>query len=309
MISKLARHARACRGHPRLSFLAENQDVDGRHKAGHDVESQHDPDIMHPLLVAMLVVAATWDAWRWYVQRVWESPEEVASLALTAAFLSALGVARRSKESVRLPLVPVALLLATFAASYWMLPPIARAAIAIAATLFCGHLAAFKERPPVAFWGLVALALPVVPSLQFVLGYPMRIVCAALSVGLLQVHGLAVERQGTFLVWRDELLQFDAPCSGVNMLWAGLLLTLMGCALFRFNVLKVMIAVALSLVLAIACNVLRATSLFYVEAGLVPHAQAWWHEGIGIAAFTVSAAVTLWLLTRLRGREVVRCVS
>jgi exosortase/archaeosortase family protein len=322
MLSKLTRHARACRGHPRLSFFAKNKDVDGRDisaftrvfrraRPSHDVErlSQNNIDTIYPFLVAMLVMAATWDAWRWYVQRVWESPEEAASLALTVVFLGAFGVTRRSKESVRLPLLPVTLLLAAFAVSYAMLPPIARAAIAIAATLFCGHLAAFKERPPVAFWGLVALALPVVPSFQFVLGYPMRLVCAALSVGLLQVHGLAVERKGTFLVWRDELLQFDAPCSGVNMLWAGLLLTLMGCVLFRFNTIKVMIAVALSLVLAIVCNVLRATSLFYVEAGLLPHAQAWWHEGIGIAAFTVSAAVTLWLLTRLRGREVVRCVS
>ena len=260
-------------------------------------------------LVAALVVAATWDAWRWYVLRVWDSPEEVASLALTIVFLGALGAARRRGEAMPVPLIPVALLLAAFAASYVVLPPIARAAIAAAATLYCCHLAAFKERPPVAFWGLVALALPVVPSLQFMLGYPMRLVSAALTVGLLQAHGLSVARQGTFLLWRDELIQFDAPCSGVNMLWAGLLLTLMGCVLFRFGVIKVMIAVALSLVLAIACNVLRATSLFYVEAGLLPHAQAWWHEGIGIAAFTLSAAVTLWLLTRLRGRGAVSCAA
>src|SRR3954469_372410 len=97
--------------------------------------------VMHPYLVTALVMAATWDAWRWYVQRVWESPEEAASLALTAAFLGALGVTRRSRENVRLPLIPVALLLAAFAASYAVLPPIARAAIAIAVTLFCGHLA------------------------------------------------------------------------------------------------------------------------------------------------------------------------
>jgi len=264
---------------------------------------------MPPYLVTALVMAATWDAWRWYVQRVWESPEEALSLALTVAFLGALGITRRRTEIIRVPLIPIALLLAAFAASYAMLPPIVRAAIAIAATLFCGHLTAFKEHPPVAFWGLVALALPVVPSLQFVLGYPMRLVCAALSVGLLQAHGLAVERQGTFLVWRDELIQFDAPCSGVNMLWAGLLLTLMGCVLFRFNAIKVMIAVALSLALSLACNVLRATSLFYVEAGLLPHAPAWWHEGIGIAAFTVSAAVTLWLLTRMHGQKAMPCAS
>src|SRR5215475_9931928 len=145
--------------------------------------------VMHPFLVTALVMAATWDAWRWYMNRVWESPEEAATLALTVAFLGALGVVRRSKEVMRLPLLPVALLLAAFAACYGMLPPIARAAIAIAATLFCAHLAAFKERPPVAFWGLVALALPVVPSLQFVLGYPMRLISATLSVGLLQAHG------------------------------------------------------------------------------------------------------------------------
>jgi exosortase/archaeosortase family protein len=262
---------------------------------------------MHPYLVIAAALAATWDAWRWYVLRVWDSPEEAASLVLTVVFLGALGVARRRKEAIPPPLVPVALLLAAFAASYALLPPIARTAIAIAATLYCCHLAAFKERPPVAFWGLVALALPVVPSLQFMLGYPMRLVSAALTVGLLQAHGLAVSRQGTFLVWRDELIQFDAPCSGVSMLWAGLLLTLMGCVLFRFGPIKVMVSVALSLVLAIACNVLRATSLFYVEAGLVPHAQAWWHEGVGIAAFTLSAAVTLWLLTRLRGQEAMPC--
>src|SRR5215510_6281131 len=264
---------------------------------------------MRLYLVISLVVAATWDAWRGYAWRVWGSPEEEAALVFTIVFLGALGAARRRNEAMPLPLLPVALLLAAFAASYVVLPPIARAAIAVAATLYCGHLAAFKERPPVAFWGLVALALPVVPSLQFMLGYPMRLVSAALTVGLLQAHGLAVTREGTFLVWRDELIQFDAPCSGVSMLWAGLLLTLMGCALFRFGVIKVVLAVALSLVLAIACNVLRATSLFYVEAGLLPHPQAWWHEGIGIAAFTLSAAVTLWLLTRLHGREAVSCAS
>jgi exosortase/archaeosortase family protein len=260
---------------------------------------------MNPCLVTALVLAATWDAWRWYALRVWDSPEEAASLVLTIVFLGALGVARRRNEAMPLPLDPIALLLAAFAASHALLPPIARTAIAVATTLYCCHVAAFKERPPVALWGLVALALPVVPSLQFTLGYPMRLVSAALTVGLLQTHGLAVTRQGTFLLWRDELIQFDAPCSGVSMLWAGLLLTLMGCVLFRFGTIKAMLAVVFSLVLAIACNVLRATSLFYVEAGLIPHTQAWWHEGIGIAAFTLSAAVTLWLLTRLRGREAV----
>jgi len=102
-------------------------------------------------------------------------------------------------------------------------------------------------------------------------------------------------------------VQFDAPCSGVNMLWAGLLLTLMGCVLLRLPATKVMLAVGLSIILAIAGNVLRASSLFYVEAGMVADAPGWWHDGIGIVAFTLSAAATLWLLGRLRDRDAAAC--
>jgi exosortase/archaeosortase family protein len=262
---------------------------------------------MHPLFIAIVVMVATWNAWWWYFGRVAAAPEEAAALVLTVVFLGAIGVARLRLPALPRPaaLVPIAILLAAFAASHAVLPPLVRAAIAIAATLFCFYLAAFRERPPFAFWGLVALALPVLPSLQFTLGYPMRVVSAALAVALLQAHGLAVTRQGTFLVWRDEMVQFDAPCSGVNMLWAGLLLTLMGCVLLRLGGLKVMVALALSVVLAIVGNVLRAASLFYIEAGLIAEAPPWWHDGIGIAAFIVSAAVTLWLLGRLRDWETV----
>ena len=161
---------------------------------------------MHPLLVCALVVAATWDAWRWYFGRVAAAPEEAAALALTVVFLGRVGVSRTvaAGTTAAVAAVPIACLLAVFAASYAVLPPIVRAAVALALTLFCLHVAMFKERPPVAFWGLVALALPVLPSLQFTLGYPMRVVSATLTAALLQAHGLAVARQGTFLAWRDE---------------------------------------------------------------------------------------------------------
>ena len=280
----------------------------------------------HPLVVAALVTAATWSAWRWYAERISEAPEEAAALALTIAFLAIAGRLRRREPAARcsdpllpvplspvplspVPLLPVALILAVYAAGHAFLPPIARAALAVAATLFTWHIAFFKDRPPVAFWGLAALALPVIPSLQFTLGYPMRVVSAALTVTLLQAHGFVIARQGTFLVWRDEMVQFDAPCSGVNMLWAGLMLTLMGCSLFRLSALKVLLAVALSTVLTIGCNVLRASSLFYVESGFIPQAPAWWHEGIGLAAFALSSLATLWLLLQLSDWKATQCAT
>ena len=278
-------------------------------RSGHrfaDKDMRQRVNLMHPVLVCALVVAATWDAWRWYVARIWAAPEEAATLVLTVAFLGLLALARAPglRGPRPMPLVAVAVLLVLYAAGHAVLPPIMCAALAVAAALFCLHIALCGERPPIAFWGLVALALPVLPSLQFTLGYPMRIVSAVLSVGLLQVHGLEVARQGTFLLWRGETVQFDAPCSGVNMLWAGLMLTLMGCVLLRLSAPRVVLALALSVALAIAGNVLRAASLFYVEAGRVADAPGWWHEGIGIAAFGLSSALTLVLLGRLRARTV-----
>src|SRR4051794_8497511 len=103
---------------------------------------------MHPLFVAILVTAATWKAWHWYLERVGTSPEEAASLALTVMFLGVLGFARRHQDAAprSLPLWTVALVLMVYAASTFVLPPIARAAIAIAATLFAFHVAIFKEK-------------------------------------------------------------------------------------------------------------------------------------------------------------------
>jgi exosortase/archaeosortase family protein len=257
---------------------------------------------MHPFLATALVLAATWQSWRWYLERVGNSPDEAAALGLTVVFLGVLGLARRRQPDAprSMPLWTITALLLAYAASSFALPSIGRAALAIATTLFAFHVAVFREKPPVAFWGLVALALPVVPSLQFVLGYPLRVMSAAITVALLQQHGLLVERQGTFLAWRDEMIQIDAACSGVNMLWAGLMLALMGCVLFRLRALQVMIAVLLSVLAVVAANVLRTSSLFYLEAGLLPWAAGWWHEAIGIAAFLLAAAMILWLLRRLR---------
>ncbi len=263
--------------------------------------------MMHPVLVSALVATGTWESWRWYFARVATAPEEAAALLLIVLFLGAIGFVhgRPSIQPCPLPVYSIAGLLALYAVTHAFVPPIVRAAGAAGLTLFCLHVAAFRRRPHIAFWALVALALPVVPSLQFTLGYPMRVLSASLTIALLQTHGFVVAREGTFILWRDDMVQFDAPCSGVNMLWAGLLLAMMGCTLLRFGPLQVLIAALLSVVLVIAGNVLRAASLFYIEAGLVPRAPGWWHEGVGLVAFGLTAVAILWCLARLRGREVI----
>jgi exosortase/archaeosortase family protein len=258
------------------------------------------PDWLLPVLVA----GATWSGWRWYIERISTAPDEAIALLLAMVFLAAAGVAsRRDKASGvapdAMPAIILAIVLALYAVGYDVLPGIARAALAVAATLHAIHWAALRTRPPVAFWGLVALALPVLPSLQFTFGYPLRAGSAEATAGLLRAQGLAVERQGTFLLWQGQTLQFDAPCSGLNMLWAGLLVACMACVWLRLNVVRTAAALAVAVAAVLAANVLRATSLFYVEAGLIPGAPAWWHEGIGIVAFAAASAATLAAISQL----------
>lgn len=254
-----------------------------------------------PLLVAL----ATWDAWRWYLARVREEPEQGLVLLLTVAFLAALGsmsAAATPDPGWRPPYPTLAVALVLYAASYTVLPPILRAGIAVPATLLALGAAVFRATPPVAAWGLAALSLPVLPSLQFVLGFPMRAGAAAASAALLQLHGLGVTRQGTLLSWQGRMVEFDAPCSGVNMLWAGLMLALMASALLRLDAARTFLACGLAVAATLAGNVLRGTSLFYIETGLLP-APAWWHEAVGMAAFALAAAATLGSVGRLARRE------
>lgn len=255
-----------------------------------------------PFAVISIVAASTWSSWFWYAQRISATPEEGLALLLTALLVTGTGLAKHARQET-LPLGPIAALLALYALTTVTLPPIFPAAFSAVLVLGLLYRVLHGASPPVAFYGLVALSLPVVPSLQFVLGYPMRLVSASATVALLELQGLAVAREGTYLVWAGERIQFDAPCSGVNMLWAGLTLTLMACTLWRSRLAMTAIALLLTVISTIAANVLRATSLFYVEAGVFKISAPGLHEGIGIIAFVISALAMLFVLQRLRTWE------
>jgi len=259
--------------------------------------------VMPSAIVLALVLIATWESWRWYCWRILAAPEDGLALIVALVVVSIAG-ARQNQRGPRggVPLTRVAGLLVGYAASRGRAPPIVRAGLAAGIAVFCLHVTLFRRQPPVAVWGLAALALPVLPSLQFMLGYPLRIASAVLAVLLLKAHGLAVERQGTFLLWHGAMVQFDAPCSGVSMLWAGLLFTLMGCALLQLGAGRTAAAAVSAIVLAVVGNVLRTTSLFYLEIGLVEQTPTWWHEAIGLVAFVLSTVVMLPLLVAMARR-------
>jgi exosortase/archaeosortase family protein len=138
--------------------------------------------------------------------------------------------------------------------------------------------------------GLLYLSLPVIPSLQFYGGYPLRAFLAAFTAPILRMSGYAVVQEGTCLNWAGKLIWVDAPCSGIRMLWVGLYLTCTLVCLYELSPLKTLLALAAALVVIMFGNVFRATALFYVEAGNfeVPH---WTHDYAGVVAFAVVACV------------------
>ncbi len=252
--------------------------------------------------VILLQLIAYWHAWQWYCVRVNNSMEESAGLFIVVTVLGAMMyLSFKANNGLRhFSLWPIVLLLVVYGITYPFVPPIVRSAIAITSMLLTIYLAAFGARPPIAFWGMALLTLPVVPTLQFYIGYPARVISAALTVPLLQLNGLSVVREGTYLRWQNELLQFDAPCSGVTMLWAGLFLTLLISFVHRFTLKQTLVALSVGGVLVLFGNVLRASSLFYLEVGLFSANEPWWHMGVGVITFLVTAYFIVITLNRFK---------
>jgi exosortase/archaeosortase family protein len=137
------------------------------------------------------------------------------------------------------------------------------------------------------------LSLPVIPLLQFYLGYPLSIVVGSVAAPLLQLAGVAVMREGTCLHWNGQMIAIDAPCSGIKMLWTGFYLVFTLACFYRLNARKTVIAAALALPVIVAGNILRAAGLFYLETGIaklpVMVSSHLAHESLGAVIFLLTA--------------------
>ncbi|HEX9964643.1 MAG TPA: exosortase/archaeosortase family protein [Allosphingosinicella sp.] len=249
--------------------------------------------------VAMILLPALfWDAWRLLAGRFGDglSALPLALVGLAVALPAIRRIATGEAEPV--PLVPLSAALALYvAASLWG-PALAAVGIAVVTTaLLCRRVAGVRL-PWAPLAGLALLALPVLPSLDFYLAYPMRLAGAGLAAALLRLNGLAVGVEGVALSWNGSLLLFDAACSGIRMLWASLFLV-SGIALAAgFGPWRYARAAALAVVLAIGANAVRAASLFYVENGFVERLQGpAGHEAVGLLSFLMLAIALLYMVT------------
>lgn len=240
------------------------------------------------LLLVLVQVVAFWPVWRWYVSRVGDSTDQtwgLLALATAALFLFRKKVSSHSIErSLTLPTLIVFLYLVT----YPLFPPLVRAGLAFTAIGVTLSLIRFGKPFHPGVLGLLWLSLPLVPSLQFYGGYPLRVLVASLTAPILRLGGFAVIQEGTCLNWAGQLIWIDAPCSGIRMLWVGMYLVFALVGIYELRFLKSLVLLMVALFVIIAGNIFRAVALFYFESGAFPMPD-WAHDYAGLVAFALVA--------------------
>jgi exosortase len=257
---------------------------------------------MNPLLALGAVTLACWSAWLELAARIDGAAAALPLLLVTGAL--AVPAFTRTGAPPRVALTPLVVLLAAYVIAVLVAPPIFSIAPAFVAICRILHGAREDGAPRASFYGLVLLALPVLPTLEFYAAYPVRLAAIEASAGLLRLNGIAVSVEGLALRFGTELIQFDAPCSGVRMLWTCWFLASALAHLYRFGAGRYALASVIATSFAIAGNIVRATSLFYLEAGIIETGDAGWlHDAVGLAAFAMTA---LLLLAAIRPRPAAR---
>lgn len=234
------------------------------------------------LLCALL--AALWPHWIYIAQRMFDGSDEPWGMLAFATLVVLLFADRRLLAvPTRAALVASAVLAIAAAIASLMLPDLAAAAIAMLALgVFLVH--ALSGRPATPLVALLLLSLPVIATLQFYLGFPLRVLAAHASAGLLWLGGLDARAAGASILLGDARVLVDAPCAGIGMLWVGSYTAAALSYLNRADLRRTALNAAFAGVLVLAANILRNTALFFPEAGLVDW-PAWSHEAVGLAAF------------------------
>jgi exosortase/archaeosortase family protein len=253
-----------------------------------------------------LQFAALAPTWAWMVQRMRDgSDDPMGLLALVA--LATLAWHRRHELRAAPKLGWLALagagtvlatLLRTGLGVVPAFPPLAAGLVAVLA-LACGLLAFLPRRVaalPVA--GLAVLALPLLSSLQFYAGYPLRVVTAEASRWLL-APAFSVAREGTSLMIDGRLVIVDAPCSGVQMAWLGYFTACAVALWARRSDRSFMGRLPLVGLLVMGGNILRNSVLIAFEGA--GHALApWAHNTLGLVVLAAVCSAIARLMVPAR---------
>lgn len=263
-----------------------------RHRVS--VWALHGVNLLRTRAASVLVLlVAGWPVLRWYVQRLSDGSDEPLGLVPLAL---ALGLVPRTSWSEHVQprrLYVTALLLGAYALSYAAAPPLGHALLWVFAVAVLLAPRSFA----LAWSALLVLALPLVATVQFYLGYPMRSVTTVVAAALLRMAGLRVVAEGTVLRWSGERVLIDAPCAGIQMLWTLLLATAVLASFWQLGNAATLRLFRWSVLTVFLSNLVRAVTLFCMEERIIP-ALPGGHESVGLGLFGIATAVLLVLVRR-----------
>lgn len=249
------------------------------------------------MLLLGAMVLALWPHWIYMARRTIDGSDEpwgvlalVTTLALLLRDRAELAVPTRSA------LVASAALAVAAALASLTLPDLAAAALAMFALgLFLAH--ALPHRPATPLIALLLLALPIVASLQFYLGYPLRALTAYASTAALALAGIDASAVGAAILHQGVTVLVDAPCAGIGMLWIGSYTAALLSYLGRATAARTALNATAAALLVLVANIARNTALFFPEAGLV-HWPAWSHEALGLGALALAIVPIVFVTAR-----------
>jgi exosortase/archaeosortase family protein len=295
-------NARIGKSSPRPSLPTPATAARADRDAGRDALRARLARLPAPVVLLSALVIALWPHWVWMARRLTDGSDEPWGVLALVTVLVLIGREWRAlvTPSRAAMVASAALALAAMLARWW-LPPLAAAAIAmLALATLLGAARHDRRTAPLA--SLLLLALPVIASLQFYFGYPLRLVTAALAAPVLQRLGFAVEASGAAFAHAGKLVLVDPPCAGIGMLWVGAYTAALLSHLNHASTARTFVNGVVAAGCVFVANVARNVELFFQEA-LDLGWPAWTHAFIGLAAFGI-ALLPIVLFVRPRVRPI-----
>lgn len=256
-----------------------------------------------PAVLCLLVMALLlWPVWAWSLARMQDGSDDPLGLVALAALLAGLWWRRRAwRDQLHPAWALLAGLCAVAAATTTgMLPMLLRAVLAVFAlsSLLAGM--ACRGQALLPYFGLALLSLPLLSSLQFYVGYPLRVITAEASVWLLRLAGFVVERSGAALTIEGRLVLVDAPCSGIHMAWIAYFTACAAALIAGLPDRRFLQRLPLISMTVIAGNILRNTVLVSREAAGW-NWPGWAHACVGLITLTLVCLSVFVLMGRRQG--------
>lgn len=251
-----------------------------------------------------LQALALWPQWMWYGRRLVDGSDE--PLGVLALLALAVLLFRHARQMRRVPdwrWILVACALTVGSAVALQVTPLLSALVGVLA-LGAGVVAWLNPGVPrLPCAGFLVLSLPLLSSLQFYAGYPLRAVTAQLSSWLLQIMGFEAGRSGSSMLVSGQLVIVDAPCSGIQMAWMAYFAAIAAAAALAVPDRILLRRLPLVGLLVMAGNTLRNTILVAWEASGRPPGETW-HQAIGLIVLAgVCLLAVQWMRKEIR-REV-----